>query len=258
MEDAIALLTRFGVSPTSAKVYVALLELGKGSADTIAKRAGTYKANVYDALDRLMEAGFATYVIEGNKKLFLPTSPEKFPSIAEESKEKAIAHFDELKKDIEQIMPRLSAQYNKIKEKDLFEIYKGKKAYRAMITDIVQEKPPFWKGFGNLQVQEFFPYEFPRWFRHTKFMLFSTKSPVFLRRLKEARTVTTVKIVYLPQELYMPIVWTVFGENLLILIYEPDIIALRIKSKQIVRTFSQQFDYLWKKHHAKHFKVQEK
>jgi len=49
----------------------------------------------------------------------------------------------------------------------------------------------------------------------------------------------------------MPIVWVIFGENVLIALYEPDIIVLRIKSKQVVSSFSNQFDYLWKKYQEK-------
>ena len=148
-------------------------------------------------------------------------------------------------------MPNLLAKYKSVKERDLFEIYKGKKGYKALINDILREKPKYWKGFGNLQVQEYFPYDFPKWFKNTKFMLFSTKSDIFLRRLKEAKKSVKVKIKFLPEDLYMPIVWTLFGKNLLILIYEPEVIALRIKSEQIVKTFSNQFDYLWKKLHNK-------
>lgn len=247
-EDYARILTRFNISPTASKVYIALLELGKSTADKLAKRIGTYKANVYDALDRLIEAGLATYIIEGRKKFFLPTNPKKLISTAEETKQKAVASYDELKKDIGIIMPQLSAKYNSVKEKDIFEVYKGKKGYRAMIMDILREKPKYWKGFGNLQVQEYFPYDFPHWFKNVKFMLFSTKSEIVLKRLEEANKSAKVDIIWLPEELYMPIVWTLFGKNLLILLYEPDIIALRIKSEQITKTFSNQFDFLWNKH----------
>ncbi len=79
-------------------------------------------------------------------------------------------------------------------------------------------------------------------------MLFATKSNEFSRRFKEAKKTTKVNVVWLPEDIFMPIVWTLFGDNLLILVYEPEIIALRIRSRQIVNTFSSQFDYLWKKH----------
>ena len=246
--DYTEILRKFGLSQTASKVYIALLELGKASADKIAKRVGTYKANVYDALERLIDVGLASYVIEENKKLYIPTDPEKLVLTAEESKQKAIDNFEELKNDIQKIMPNLTAKYNSIKEKEIFEVYKGRKGYKAMLMDILGENPKFWKGFGNLQVQEYFPYDFPKWFKNTKFQLFSTKTPEFLKRLEEAKTATKIEIMYIPEDLYMPVVWTLFGNNLLILIYEPDIIALRIKSDQIVKSFSNQFDYLWKKH----------
>ena len=248
MPEDLEVIKKFGLSETAAKVYIALLELGKASADKIAKRVGTYKANTYDALERLIEIGLVSYIIEGKKKLYIPTSPEKLVDSAEEAKQKYLDNYDNLKKDLERIMPKLSSKYNSVKEKEIFEIYVGKKAYKSMIKDILREKPKFWKGFGNLQVQEFFPNDFKVWFRSTKFMLFSNKSDVVIQRMRDAKRTTSVKIIWLPQELQMEVVWTLFGKNLLILIYEPDIIAFRIKSERVVRTFSQQFDYLWKKH----------
>lgn len=247
-QEQAVILTQFGISPTAAKVYLALLELGKASADAIAKRVGTYKANVYDALSRLIELGMAAYIVEGRKKLYLPASPEKLIAAAEESKQREIEHFEELKSDLAKILPQLSARYNSVREKDIFEVYRGKKAYKSLITEILKEKPKYWKSFGNLHIQEVFPREYPVWFRHTTFYLFAPKFPVVLKRLEEARKGVTIRVIWLPGEMYMPVVWTIFGSNLLIVIYEPDIIALRIKSEQIVKTFRDQLEYLWKKH----------
>lgn len=143
----------------------------------------------------------------------------------------------------------MSKQYESLREKDLFEVYKGRQGYKALISDIVHtEAPKEWKGFGNLQAQESFPIEFRKWFKKTKFRLFSTKSDSVLALLKNAKKTTGVRLKWLPEDIYMPIVWVVFGNNVLILIYAPEVIALRIQSKQVVETFSSQFDYLWKKH----------
>lgn len=79
-------------------------------------------------------------------------------------------------------------------------------------------------------------------------LLFSTKTPEVLARLEEAKKFAAVEISWLPKEIFMPVVWVVFGENVLIIIYEPEIIVLRIKSSQVVSTFSNQFEYLWKKY----------
>ncbi len=242
------IIEKFGLSKTASNVYLSLLTLGKGTADAIAKHAGTYKPNVYQALDRLIEKGLVTSVIEGKKTVYIPTNPQKLLLLAEDAKAEANKKFEELKSDLTQIMPKLQSKYNSIKDTDTFELYKGRNGYRIMIKEILKENPKYWKGFGNLQVQEFFPTEFRSWFRKTKFMLFATKSDEFVVRLKEAKKTTQVNVTWLPEDIFMPIVWTLFGNNLLILVYEPEIIAVRIRSRQIVNTFSSQFDYLWKKH----------
>ena len=248
MPEYIALLQKLDLSPTAAKVYISLLELGKASADKIAKRAETYKANVYDALERLAQLGLATHVFEENKKLFVATNPEKLPQIAEEFKEKQIIKIEELKNELKNVMPQLKAQYESVKEKELFEIYRGRKAYKAIINEIVSEKPKFWKGFGNFQIQAFFPIDFKKWFKSIEIKLFSTKSDEIVKRMEAAKETTKVEVIWLPQEVYMPIVWVIFGENVLIIIYEPDLIVMRIKSEQVIKTFSNQFDYLWGKY----------
>ena len=145
-------------------------------------------------------------------------------------------------------MPRLQAEYESVKEKEVFEIYRGRKAYKALMNEIVSEKPTSWKGFGNLQVQSYFPLEFQRWFKHVHLRLFAKQSSDVEERLRQARKTTKVNLIWLPEEVYMPIVWVIFGNNVLIIIYEPDLIVLRIASKQVVKTFSQQFDHLWKKY----------
>ena len=248
MEKLQKLLSRFGLSPTAARVYLALLELGKGTADTIAKRSKSYKANVYDALEKLQEVGLSSYLYEENRKIFIPTNPQKIPSLLDDLEEKKKEEFTELRQEIFTFMPLLQAKYGEVKEKELFEVYRGRKAYKALITEILQEKPKVWKGFGNLQVQESFPVEFQKWFKNIEICLFSTKTKEVIQRAKEASETTKVEIKWLPKEIYMPIVWVVFGQNVLIILYQPDIVIMRIKSDQIVKTFSSQFEYFWKKY----------
>src|SRR3989338_2273168 len=210
-DDYALVLQEFGISPTAAKVYLALLDLGKASADGIAKKIGGYKANVYDALDRLAEAGLASFIIEERKKLYFPTNPAMLEDVAEERKEKALEDCKELKHEIERIMPFLSSRFESSKQKEVYEIYKGRKAFRGLIIDILKEKPAYWKGFGNLQVQEFFPIDFNKWFKNTKFTLFANKTPEVLHRLEEAAKTTVVEIKWLPEALPITTVWTLFG-----------------------------------------------
>src|SRR3989338_3130029 len=239
------LLTKLNLSPTASKVYLALLESGKATANTIDKKAKTYKPNAYDALARLEHIGLVSSITEGNKRFFIPTDPQKIEVILDEKEHQEILKYELLRKSVQEALPKLQTLYTSTKEKDTFEVYRGKQAYKALIAEIVREKPAYWKGFGNLQIYDLFHLEFHRWFKDIPIKLFSAKSDVVLRRFEEAKTSANVEIKWLPQELHMPVVWVVFGNNLLIVIYEPEIIVMRIKSKQIVETFSSQFDYLW-------------
>lgn len=246
MKESRKLFEGFGLSPTAAKAYRALLEGGALTADRLAARCGTYKANTYQALDRLAEAGLVTSVIEGKKRMYYPTNPRKLQGFLEEKRRQDSEKWSGLESELNRVLPELLTQFTLKKSPDVFEVYKGKTAFRAMMREILEEKPAAWKGFGNLQVQAHFPTDFPKWFRHVPIRLFSLKNGDTVRRLKEAKRWTKVLVRWLPEELRMPIVWVVFGENLLILIYEPELIALRIKSAPIVNTFSSQFEYWWK------------
>ena len=248
MKEYEDLLLRLNLSPTASKIYFVLLESGKSTADAIAKKAYTYKANAYDALARLEHIGLVTSHVEHRKRFFIAANPQKIENILDDKEHQEILRFELVRRSFQQALPKLQAVYESAKEKDSFEIYRGKQAYKSLISEILKENPAFWKGFGNLQIYDLFNLEFHRWFKKIPIRLFSAKSDIVIRRFEEAKDAADVQIKWLPQDLHMPIVWVVFGHNLLIVIYEPEIIAMRIKSKQVVETFSNQFDYLWEKH----------
>lgn len=247
-------LAKLNLSQTASRVYIALLETGKATADTVAKKAKTYKPNAYDALAKLEHAGLVASMTEGKKRFFLPTNPEKIEAVLDEKEHQELLNFELARKSFHESLPALLASYNSTKEKDVFEVYRGKQAYKTLINEILKEKrdndsgqrQPFgWKGFGNLQVYDLFDLEFHRWFKDIPMKLFSARTEDVIRRYEEARHIAKLEIKWLPKDMYMPIVWVVFGSNVLIAIYEPEIIVMRIKSRQTVQTFSNQFDYLW-------------
>lgn len=234
-----------GLSPTAEKIYLTLLKLGKGSADEIARSSNVYKANTYDALNKLIEHGLVTSTKDG-KRLYAPTNPAKLPQIVEEFEKQEKEKIENLKKGVAELLPSLTKLYSNVYEKEVLEIYRGKKAFKRMMNEIIAEKPKEWKGFGNLQVFYYFPNESNNWFKKINVKLFSNKTKEVKERLEEAEKITSCIIKWLPDEVIMSVVWTLFGKNLLIIIYEPELIVVRIKAKEVVKSFSTQFDYLWK------------
>lgn len=244
-----SVLVELGLSPTAARVYLALVALGPASVDAVAQKAGTYKANALSALSKLQQMGLCSSMFEGRRRVYHAAPPERLSDLLAEFRQAEREKNERLQGELAGILPHLSGQFGALAEKDKFEVYRGRQGYKAVISEIVRtEAPSVWKGFGNLQVQEYFPVDFAKWFKNTEFRLFSTPSKKLDQLAKAARKTTKVTIRRLPDEVFMPIVWVVFGDNVLILVYAPDVVAIRIQSRPVVRTFSSQFDYLWKRH----------
>ena len=69
-------LKKLGLSEYEAKVYVALVGIGKATAREIHEVSGVPRARVYDVLNRLVSKGFVD-VEEGELKRFKPVEPRK-------------------------------------------------------------------------------------------------------------------------------------------------------------------------------------
>jgi HTH-type transcriptional regulator, sugar sensing transcriptional regulator len=91
-------LEQFGLTGKEAGVYLANLELGAGSVQNIAKRAGIHRVSTYDILRSLMEKGVVRQVAKGKKIYYSALEPQFF---LERLKNKANA--------FSQIIPELQA-----------------------------------------------------------------------------------------------------------------------------------------------------
>lgn len=82
--DILSALRNLGLTDKEAKVYLALLQLGKSSAYVIADKAGLKKPTTYVILGELIEKGLVSQVPRVRKKLYVPKPPEEIFALAEE------------------------------------------------------------------------------------------------------------------------------------------------------------------------------
>jgi len=80
------LLKDIGLTDTEIKIYLALLSLGATPAGRIVEQTGVYRKNLYDALNKLVEKGLVSYVIEHKKKFFQAKNPENLEKYLDEKK----------------------------------------------------------------------------------------------------------------------------------------------------------------------------
>ncbi len=119
------MLRSLGMTPNEAEIYLALLGSGELSVNGIASKAGLHRQVCYDALDRLLEKGFVSYIMKDNKKFFRPLPPDRIPDYLEEKKQ-----------EVNSALPRLAAMFKQEKEKTSVELIKGKNVLRTVYNDI--------------------------------------------------------------------------------------------------------------------------
>jgi sugar-specific transcriptional regulator TrmB len=77
-------LRHIGLSEKEAKVYLALLQLGRATAYSVAVKAGLKRPTTYLLLDELVKNGFAYEVPRSLKKMFEAKAPEEVFALARE------------------------------------------------------------------------------------------------------------------------------------------------------------------------------
>ena len=126
------ILRKLGLTPNEVEIYITLLQAGELSVYQLAPKAGLHRQVCYDALERLLDKGFVSYIIKDNKKCYKPLEPKKIQDSLEEKKE-----------EFNLVLPKLEEIYHQELEETKVEVIKGKLVLRIIYNDIfkvLQEK----------------------------------------------------------------------------------------------------------------------
>ncbi|MGB2791347.1 MAG: helix-turn-helix domain-containing protein, partial [Candidatus Moraniibacteriota bacterium] len=106
-------LQEIGLQEKEARVYIAMLELGRATAQDIAKKADVNRATTYFVMENLMKKGLASAVDEGTKQYFLPEDPSQLEAIFEKKR----IEFEAQKERVSALVSELSER-NALKNKN--------------------------------------------------------------------------------------------------------------------------------------------
>jgi HTH-type transcriptional regulator, sugar sensing transcriptional regulator len=84
MEHLVTHLKELGLTEKQARVYIALVELGRGTAYAIAKQADVKRPITYVILDELRLKGLALKVPHSKKQMFIAREPSELFALQEE------------------------------------------------------------------------------------------------------------------------------------------------------------------------------
>jgi len=228
-------LQEVGLTKTEAKIYIALLELGSALAGEITKKSELNRTIVYYSLDKLIEKGLATYVLEANRKVFKPVKPERLIEILKEKE-----------KNIQDILPELKEKYAKIKTEEDATIYRGKKGLKSVFEDILKTNKNYLIFGAEGKFEEVFKDYFYNW------NVRRIKQKISIRvlynekiRSKREGKLKLVDMKFLPKELDFPSTTQIYGDKVSIMVWSDPPFAFVIESKEAVKSYTNFFNILW-------------
>lgn len=225
-------LNAAGLTGTEAKIYVTLVDIGRGQAGLISRRSGIHRRSVYDALERLIKKGLVSYIRENEKRVYVASDPKRLLDIAEQ-----------LRKDISDALPVLEAKYNDVKTRQETSFFHGVDGVRSIFEDqLNSSKDIFVIATANLATQGL-KYYLPHYTdRRVKKKI---KLHILYSKGVKGEKIPLAEIRHLPDEFASPISTNIYADRVAILIWSLDPVAILIKNKQVAEAYKKYFDVLW-------------
>lgn len=128
----IHILKKLGFSDKSAKIYLALLQLGPSSVRNLAEFCDLNRGTTYDALKWLQEQGVVNFYKKDSKQHFVAEHPEKLHKMVEFYRDE----LDSVDRELEKVIPELQALHDKGGERPVAR-YFAKKELSQILEDVL-------------------------------------------------------------------------------------------------------------------------
>jgi sugar-specific transcriptional regulator TrmB len=241
------ILKNIGLTPSEAKVYETLVEIGKSSASEILTKANLNSGRIYEILTSLEHKGLVSLIKEGKTKFFQASPPERVLDYLNQKMET----ISEQKEDFEKILPELKKTYSQNKQKTNIEIFLGvkgqKTAYDILLSESNKDKELIIVGIAE---KSKYPKEVIDLLR---FHVYKRRKELNLKVKKIADPKGRNEKTYQEDNSeirYLPYTSTtaleVLGDITMILLYTNPIITILIQDKNVAADYKKQLEFLWK------------
>jgi sugar-specific transcriptional regulator TrmB len=236
-------LKRIGLTDKESEIYLILLELGSSPVNRIYEKTGIQRRNIYDLLNKLIDKGLVSYVVEDKKKYFQAKHPKRLIEYLNEQKEL----LEENKTKVEQNLNALTAKYEGVKTEQEAEIYRGLEGIKTILLDCLNEKEVLFIGATGL-VSEKLLYFWPQY--NKKRIARGINWKLLLNSEAKSKPITKSKLYsfkVLPPEMSGPNVIYIYGNKIANMLWAEPPISFVIKDKRIAENYKKYFNFLWKK-----------
>lgn len=129
-------LQDLGLSEKEAKVYLAALEIGRATADRLAKHSKIKRPTTYLQLQSLMKMGLMSTYEEDSKTYFAPESPEFLKRLLVKQRE----GIESKEKELTSLLPDLLRQFESAGERPVVRFFPGKAGIATVREEVLSAK----------------------------------------------------------------------------------------------------------------------
>jgi len=242
-------LQELGLSENEAAVYLTLAKSGPSKAGPIVRETKLHRALVYNALERLNDAGLVTIVREKNVQVFQPNAPEAI--------RKRVAHVQQI---ANEVIPELQRLLDRRQPTVEVRTLIGREGFMTNLYDMLEAAERsvtreicILGGAGSHEANpfdvtgEFYPdYVATSKDKKIKKRLIATSK---YRELYEREYAIhpNNQLRLLDEGLSSPSFTRITEEMVSIEVYKPEVLILQIRHPQIARSYLDTFQALWKK-----------
>lgn len=241
-DDLRETLKRIGIPFNEAKIYLALLKLGSSKAGKISKETQLNRTTTYDALKRLLDKGFVSYVVEANVKWFEAVPPKRL-----------IEFLKEREDDLQKVIPKLDAIYELPKEKHNVTLFYGRKGMKSILLDILRNAKTIRVMDSEEQVVRkmsyfggFFVKGLDRRKIRIKHLIRDNKEVVDWWYDPEIKPSKGTQVKFVPKKTPSDAVIEIYGDKVAIQIWTDPPEGIIIQNKSVADSFKEYFEMLWK------------
>ena len=233
-------LQSLNFSPNEARVYAAILEIGRTSAGAVIKKTGLHRSVVYETLDKLIGRKLVFKLTKGNITYFQPTDPQRILQNIRNKKDLALELIPDLNKLVDQKLPEIT-------------IYEGVEACRRFFLDSVKRLPEgstsfvagsvgkLWYQWMGEDAKKYLDIRLKR--KITLKMLLFDKSEAEMEILKKYLEIQEYR--YIDRNFFNYGNFNVLGDESINLQSVTEPMVLDIKNPTLVKVFKNLFEILW-------------
>lgn len=242
------ILRKIGLTEGEIKVYEALVKLGRTSTGLIMDKSGISSSKVYLILEKLIQKGFVSFVIENNVKKFQVTNPNNILEYLEKQQKELEKIKEDSKPFIESLTKTLGSY-----EEEMAQIYKGFAGLRVAFGNLLEEldKGEEFLFFSqseeeltNKNVISFFKNLHQK--RLEKGIYTKGIADNSLKKIFQKRFINQKKFKARFSSLTLPSAISIGKNRILLNIWEDNPICFEIISKRIAERYREFFYKIWK------------